>query len=123
MSKNLIQAIILAAGKSTRFNTGNSKLLEKLCGQEMILYPIKLFEHFNLPITLVIGYQAADIKNLIKTLCKTNISFATQAEQKGTGDALLATKNLWVKDHILVMNGDMPHVNKEIISQLLQKTS
>ena len=42
MFSNRVQAIVLAAGKSTRFNTGRTKLLEKICGQEMILYTTRL---------------------------------------------------------------------------------
>lgn len=52
-----IQAIVLAAGKSTRFNTGKTKLLEKICGQEMILYITKLLQQCNIPTTLVVGHQ------------------------------------------------------------------
>ena len=40
---NNLQAIILAAGKSTRFNTGSSKLLAPLCGQAVVVYPARLF--------------------------------------------------------------------------------
>ena len=41
MNHNL-QAIVLAAGKSTRFNTDKTKLVEKICGQAMILYSTPL---------------------------------------------------------------------------------
>ena len=36
LNKN-IEALVLAAGKSSRFNTEQSKLVTKICGQEMIL--------------------------------------------------------------------------------------
>ena len=45
MFSNKVQAIVLAAGKSTRFNTGRTKLLEKICGQEMILYTTRLLSN------------------------------------------------------------------------------
>jgi len=38
MINDNVQAIILAAGKSTRFNTGSSKLVERICGKEMIVH-------------------------------------------------------------------------------------
>ncbi len=48
-----VQAVILAAGKSSRFKTGKTKLVEKLCGQEMVVYPTKLFTSLNVPVTMV----------------------------------------------------------------------
>ncbi len=42
-----LQAIVLAAGKSTRFKTGRTKLLEKICGQEMVLYTNKIINKYG----------------------------------------------------------------------------
>lgn len=120
MYKEKIQAVILAAGRSKRFNTGKSKLAEIICGQEMILYSTILFEKLQLPTTVVVGYERDVIQALI-TKHHQSINFVVQEEQKGTGHALLCTKNMWQKDHILVMNGDMPLVTSDIIEQLAQK--
>jgi bifunctional UDP-N-acetylglucosamine pyrophosphorylase/glucosamine-1-phosphate N-acetyltransferase len=120
MSKYSVQAIILAAGKSKRFNTGNSKLLEKLCGQELILYPARLLETINIPSTFVLNYQADEIKKVLQAT-SIKASFVLQPEPKGTGDALAHTQKTWHQNNILVMNGDMPLVTEEIIIQLIEK--
>lgn len=120
LEKNL-QAIILAAGRSTRFKTGKSKLVEKICGQEMILYATSLLEKLNLPTSIVVGYERETVKNVITKRHGSIIDFITQHEQKGTGHALLCTKETWNKDHILIINGDMPLITVEIIEQLAQK--
>ncbi len=120
MNASSIQAIILAAGKSTRFNTGRSKLLERLCGQEMILYTTKLFESLSLPTTVVLGYEAEAIKKII-TDHHAQIVFAEQPEQKGTGHALACSQHTWMSDHILVINADMPLITKKIINELIEK--
>ena len=42
MALKSVQAVILAAGKSSRFKTGKTKLVEKFVDKEMILYPTSL---------------------------------------------------------------------------------
>lgn len=116
-----LQAIILSAGKSSRFGTDSSKLLAPLCGQEMILYPTKLLHEFGIETTMVTGHQREDIEAVVKKNVSKNIQFIHQTEQRGTGHAILCTKDAWHKDHILIMNGDMPLVTKDIITKLYAK--
>jgi bifunctional UDP-N-acetylglucosamine pyrophosphorylase / glucosamine-1-phosphate N-acetyltransferase len=117
-----VQAIILAAGKSSRFNTQNTKLSFTLCGQEMIVYPIKLLKKLNISTTVVLGYQKEIIKKIVhKHLLEEHISYSQQDEQKGTGDAVLSTQKIWHADNILILNADMPLVSEDIINQLLTK--
>lgn len=115
-----LQAVILAGGQSKPFKTEQTKLSFPLCGQELILYPVKLLEQLNIPIMVVLGYQ----KELIQKIIDSNISditYAEQMEQRGTGHALLCSKASWQADHILVMNGDIPLLTEEIIQDLITK--
>jgi bifunctional UDP-N-acetylglucosamine pyrophosphorylase/glucosamine-1-phosphate N-acetyltransferase len=117
----VVQAIILAAGKSQRFKTDRTKLIEPICGQPMILYSTKLLDHLGIFMTLVVGYQKDAIENLvIQEHGEKNVSFVEQFEQKGTGDALKCTRHLWTRDHILIMNGDVPLVTQSIVHELYQ---
>ena len=116
-----IQAVVLAAGKSTRLKTGRTKLAEKICGQEIILYATKLLEKLHIPTTMVVGYQKEVVQDIVTTHHKDTISFATQDDPKGTGHALLCTKDSWSKKHILIMNGDMPLVTEKLIEDLWKK--
>jgi len=120
MNRNL-QAIILAAGKSTRFNTKQSKLTEKICGQEMILYPTKLLASLGIATTVVVGYQREIVESLIRKNHGERVKFVHQKEQIGTGHALLCTQELWDKKHILILNGDVPLINSDLINSLYQK--
>jgi len=120
MKKN-IQAIILAAGKSTRLNNDKSKLAETICGQPMILYPTKLLEKMNIPTTVVVGYLKSVIKKIITQEHGDAIQFVVQEKQKGTGHALACTQEVWKKDNILVLNGDAPLLTEETVALLLQK--
>lgn len=120
MTTTDVQAIVLAAGKSSRFKTGRSKLLERVCGQSIILYPTTLFSSLSIPTTLVVGHQKEDIQSKVQEK-HPEVTFVTQKEQNGTGHAILCTKDTWKKDHILIMNGDMPLVTEEIIQALYTK--
>ena len=123
MSQETVHAIILAAGKATRFNTGKTKLIEPICGQEMILYITKTLQQLHINSTAIIGYQKESVRSVIKREHATSISFIEQEEQKGTGHALMCSKTAWNADHILIINGDVPLITPAIIAQLLEKHS
>jgi bifunctional UDP-N-acetylglucosamine pyrophosphorylase/glucosamine-1-phosphate N-acetyltransferase len=118
---NHLQAIILAAGKSTRFNTEKTKLAEPICGQAMILFPTKLLQSLHISTTIVVGYQQEIVKNLVTTAHGETIEFVVQEKQNGTGHALACTAASWNKDHILVLNGDVPLITAETITSLWQE--
>lgn len=118
---NTLQAIILAAGTSSRFKTGRSKLVEKICGREMILYPTEVLKSLKIPILMVVGFQRDSIEETVRNHFDSGISFIHQEEQKGTGHAIQCTQSAWKSDHILVMNGDMPLVTPDIIEKLTKK--
>lgn len=118
-SNQSVQAIVLAAGQGSRLKTGITKMITPICGQPMVLYTIKLLESLHMPITAVIGYQKELVRNAIEQAHVTNLSFAEQTEQLGTGHALLASKHTWNCDTILVLNGDMPLIDAHTINTLL----
>ena len=116
-----LQAIILAAGKSSRFGTETSKLSTMLCGQPMILYSAKLCMSLNIPMTFIVGYQREVVENLLISSGIPDITFSLQSDPKGTGHALMCSQKNWHSDYLLIMNGDMPLVSKEIILKLIEK--
>ncbi len=113
-----MQAIVLGAGKSTRFNTGNSKLIEPICGQPMILYSTKLLAKLDIATIVVVGYQKELIMDTINKVHRGTVQFAEQVEQRGTGDAIKCSKDFWKRDHILILNGDMPLIDESIVLDL-----
>lgn len=117
-----IQAILLAAGKSSRFKTNNTKLGYTLCGQELILYPVKLLNNLAIPTTVVVGHQKEKIKQAILQ-AQIAIGFVEQNEQKGTAHAVACTQKTWTSENILIMSGDTPLIKQETIDQLITKHS
>lgn len=121
MLSKCLQAVILAAGKSTRFGTGTSKLLAPICGKKMIMYPVQLLYNLGIHLTMVVGFEKEPIQECIRASLGDDVCFVEQEEQKGTGHALLCTKDMWHTDHIVIINGDMPLISKEIITKLYAK--
>jgi bifunctional UDP-N-acetylglucosamine pyrophosphorylase/glucosamine-1-phosphate N-acetyltransferase len=115
-----IQAIILAAGKSTRFNTGKTKLVEKICGQELIIYPLKVLQELDIPTTVVVGYQKELITQTVSRYCN-NVQFIEQQEQLGTGHATKMTRPIWDHKYVLLMKADIPLITSKIIQDLFEQ--
>lgn len=113
------RAVVLAAGKATRFKTKKSKLLFNICGRSMVLYPLKTLEELGIPMSIVIGYQADELKKEISTAGVTHLEFIHQTEQLGTGHAVSLSSSTWDKENILVLAGDTPLITKDLIIQLI----
>ncbi|MFZ5954277.1 MAG: bifunctional UDP-N-acetylglucosamine diphosphorylase/glucosamine-1-phosphate N-acetyltransferase GlmU [Candidatus Dependentiae bacterium] len=118
MLSTKVQGVVLAAGQGTRFKTGRSKLVEKICGQEMILFATRLLEQLHIPTLVVVGYQKELIKEVLDNYHGSSIEYCVQEQQKGTGHAVLCTQQHWDRDHLLIMNGDVPLVTPDIIEHL-----
>jgi bifunctional UDP-N-acetylglucosamine pyrophosphorylase/glucosamine-1-phosphate N-acetyltransferase len=115
---NSIQAIVLAAGQGSRFNTGISKLITPVCGQPMIVYPLKTITAAVSSITVIVGFQKEAVQQCIINASLPSITFVEQQEQLGTGHAVLCSRPYWHADHLLIINGDMPLITDDIIQKL-----
>lgn len=122
MSQYDIRAIVLAAGKSTRFKTKKSKLLFNICGRTMILYPVKVLEELGIPMTLVLGHQAEAIQNEIACVGVKQVSTVLQDQPLGTGHAVACSMDTWHDaENIMILYGDMPLVNTQLFEQLISE--
>ena len=112
-----LQAVVMGGGKGSRFK-GEHKLIALLCGQPVILYSVKTIAKLNIPIIVLVGYKKEQISNIVLSTKISGITFVEQKEQLGTGHAVLCTRQAWTAPHILVINGDMPLDDSDIISRL-----
>lgn len=121
MGRPTVQAVLLAAGRSSRFKSETTKLLFTLCGQEMLLYSLNNLQELAIPTTIVVGYKKELIKRFVLDQQLENVSFVEQQQQRGTGDAVASTAHTWHADHILVLNGDAPLVQTALLRELLDQ--
>jgi len=121
MIRGTTRAVVLAAGQSSRFRRKQSKLLTKVCGREMVLFPLKVLEELSVPITVVLGYQGDLLRKAIEERALNNIDYVEQGSQLGTGHAVMTSQEQWDKENILILNGDMPLLKKELVTELIKK--
>ncbi len=114
------QAIVLAAGRSSRFNTSAIKLSFTLCGQEMIRYPLNVLKALKIKTLVVVGYQQEIIRGILDKYSYP-VECVEQTIQKGTGHALLCTKPYWTEDTLLILNGDVPLITEAHIAELMKR--
>lgn len=119
-----IAAVVLAAGKGTRMNEGQSspipKVMFKIHNRPMIEYSIENLKNAGIgKIVLVVGYQ----KELVMEDVGDKVEYAIQEEQLGTGHAAMqARKNLEDKvNAVIVCYGDMPLFKPETIKNLIKE--
>jgi bifunctional UDP-N-acetylglucosamine pyrophosphorylase/glucosamine-1-phosphate N-acetyltransferase len=119
--KKGLSALILAAGKGTRFKSDKIKILHPLLGKSMLQLVVDSIQRLRPSrIHIVVGYQ----KDLVqKSLTGQNIDFVFQKKQLGTAHAVLAAQNILKKEigkDLLIMNGDLPLIRSETLKALLK---
>ncbi len=113
-----IQALILAADKSTKLPSNNTKLIEKICGQELIIYPLTVLHECAIPTTIVIDFQGTAIKNIVEQRYPQQLQFREQKAETGNASATLLTQKEWHAQNILIMKANIPLITPEIIENL-----
>ena len=115
-----MQAVILAAGESSRFWPLNQKhkSLVKVCGKTQIEWTIHGLKKSGIKDIIVVQGPKKDIESEIKRKYP-EIKFVVQKEPKGMGNAILQAKELIKKD-FFVLNPN--HLNTfYFINTLIQK--
>jgi bifunctional N-acetylglucosamine-1-phosphate-uridyltransferase/glucosamine-1-phosphate-acetyltransferase GlmU-like protein len=113
-----VQALVLAAGKSKRFNSEQSQMLAPLQSKPMVIHALQPIGLLKIPIILILGHQHELVRQAVEENKLLDIQYVLQKEQLGTGHAVLCAQPYWSKDNILITYGDMPLITTENISQL-----
>jgi len=121
--------VILAAGQGKRMKSALPKVLQTLAGKPLLQHVLNTALSLqgksskNGPI-VVVGHGAADVKEFLFSAAKedsrfSSVSTALQAQQKGTGHALLqALPQLDLQEPTLVLYGDVPLTTQKTLSKL-----
>ncbi len=114
-------AIVLAAGKSTRMKSALPKVLHQVCGRPMIEYVLDAARSASVTrIVAIVGHRADLVRAELSK--HPDVEFALQAEQKGTGHALMMCHEQ-LRSHrgaVLVLAGDTPLLKRESLASLLK---
>jgi bifunctional UDP-N-acetylglucosamine pyrophosphorylase / glucosamine-1-phosphate N-acetyltransferase len=112
-------AVVMAAGKGTRMKSDLPKVLVPVYGRPMIDYVLDALEAAGVDRSIVVvGYRADDVRQALAA--RRNIVFALQAEQRGTGHAVMSCRE-HLAGHdgpVLVVAGDSPMMQSDSIRKL-----
>ncbi len=114
-----VAVAIMAAGKGTRLKSQLPKVLHEVGGKPLLAHVIAAATHVVPPtdIFAIIGHEAGRVRDAVS---HTGVNFVLQAEQRGTGHALMvAQPALSAYDQIIVLYGDVPQVTPQTIARLL----
>ncbi len=120
---NELAAVVLAAGKSTRFKSKLVKVLHPVAGVPLIRYTLDALAGLGAQrVVLVLGQQADQVKAALTDL-PMDLDTCLQTEQLGTGHALLQARPLLEGSFatILCLYGDMPLLSTATLRRLHQR--
>jgi bifunctional UDP-N-acetylglucosamine pyrophosphorylase/glucosamine-1-phosphate N-acetyltransferase len=113
-----ITVAIMAAGKGTRLKSQLPKVLHEVGGKPLLEHVIRAAVRL-VPATdvyAIIGHEAERVRAAME---HTGVNFVLQAEQRGTGHALMVAREaLAGYDHVIVLSGDAPMITPETINHL-----
>ena len=78
--------VVLAAGQGKRMNSRLSKPLHRVCGKEMVRYPVDLLKGLGIGRIVVVASPAN--AQQIKSALGADAEVVIQPEPLGTGDAV-----------------------------------
>jgi bifunctional UDP-N-acetylglucosamine pyrophosphorylase/glucosamine-1-phosphate N-acetyltransferase/UDP-N-acetylglucosamine pyrophosphorylase len=117
-------AVVLAAGKGTRMKSDLPKVLVPVCGRPMLRYVVDSLKAAGVGrLVIVVGYRADLVRSELAG--EPGVEFADQAEQLGTGHAVMTCRKE-ITEHrgpVVVVAGDSPMLQSESVATLLDEFS
>ena len=115
-------AVVLAAGKGTRFHSELAKVLHPVAGRTMLRWVLEALRPLGLErVVVVVGHQADAVAAEARAAELPGLVTVTQAEQRGTGHAVRVAFDAGVLDgaeRVLVLPGDTPLLREDILAPL-----
>jgi len=119
-----IAAVVLAAGKGTRMKSETAKVLHEVAGRPIAFFPIRAALALDAsPVVVVVGHQGEAVDEaLSRQFTGAPLRFAVQAEQIGTGHAVLCAEETLrgFSGDVLVLAADVPLIRAETLQKLVR---
>jgi bifunctional UDP-N-acetylglucosamine pyrophosphorylase / glucosamine-1-phosphate N-acetyltransferase len=115
-----VTVVILAAGLGTRMKSRRAKVLHHAGGKALIEHVVTTALELAPPerIFVVVGHQGEEVS---KTVATPGIGFIEQAEQKGTGHALMVCRDrlAGLDGYLVIVYGDGPLLRADTLRALV----
>jgi bifunctional UDP-N-acetylglucosamine pyrophosphorylase/glucosamine-1-phosphate N-acetyltransferase len=108
----------MAAGKGTRLKSKHPKVLHQVGGNPLLAHVVVAATKVvpAADVYAIIGHEAERVRQAV---ANTGIGFVLQAEQRGTGHALMVARAaLAGYDQVIVLSGDAPLITPQTIEKL-----
>jgi len=109
---------IMAAGKGTRLKSRHPKVLHEVGGKPILAHVIATAAKVvpAADVFVIIGHEAERVR---ETVSGTGVNFVLQAEQRGTGHALMVAREVLAPyDQAIVLYGDAPLITAGTVEKL-----
>ena len=118
-------AVVLAAGKGTRFKSERAKVLHAAAGRSMVRWVVEALRPLQLDrVVVVVGHHAEQVRAELDAAGIPELVTVEQREQKGTGHAVRVAVEagaLDAIDEVLVLPGDTPLLTSDVLRELLRR--
>ena len=112
-------AVVLAAGKGTRMGSDLPKVLHPLLGEPLVVHAIRAAQAAGADrVVVVVGHGAGQVEAALAGF--PGLAYAVQAEQRGTGHAVLCALPA-LAEHagdVLILSGDVPRLRAQTLQRL-----
>jgi UDP-N-acetylglucosamine diphosphorylase/glucosamine-1-phosphate N-acetyltransferase len=117
-----LAAVIMAAGKGTRMkDPSKAKVMYEVLGKPMVHYVVDLAKMLKVSrVIVIVGYQRDTVIRYLQN-SHPNVEIAVQAEQLGTGHAIMQAEAM-LKDFtgdVVVLSGDVPLLTADSMQELI----
>src|SRR5262245_15445849 len=114
-----LSVVILAAGQGKRMHSDLPKVLQPLAGRALLAHVIETAKELDAAdVHIVHGHGGEQVQAAFAA--DTSLSWAHQAEQLGTGHAVMQAMPEIADDHlVLVLYGDVPLIRAQTLQQLV----
>jgi bifunctional UDP-N-acetylglucosamine pyrophosphorylase/glucosamine-1-phosphate N-acetyltransferase len=117
-----LAVIVLAAGLGTRMRSKRAKVLHELGGRPLLHYPLLALRALApARVVLVVGHQADLVRAAAAGVETPGLEAALQAEQRGTGHAVLCAFEALAgfEGDVIVLYGDVPMIRSDTLQALV----
>jgi len=119
----VLQVVILAAGKGTRMQSELPKVLHQAAGRSLLSYAVEAAQALRPErVVVVVGHGSEQVKVSLGRGAGNKILFALQEPQLGTGHAVQMAASMLLDDDkdgdVLVTYGDMPLLSSATLAKI-----
>ena len=113
--------VVMAAGEGRRMRSRIPKPMHRVCGKEMVRYPVALLKDAGAHRVVVV--VSPENREAIRGVLGENVEYAVQPQRDGTGGALACCAAMLEgkEEHVVVMGSDTPLVSCQSLERLLQE--